>query len=41
MVLSIAGAAQFILTRQPYAGVICLVILVVKGWLIGKGKNLL
>jgi transcriptional regulator with XRE-family HTH domain len=41
MVLTIAGAALFILTRQPYAGAICLVILVVKGWLIGKGKSLL
>lgn len=41
MVLTIADAALFILTRQPYAGVICLVILVVKGWLIGKGKSLL
>ena len=41
MVLSIACAAVFILTRQPYAGIICLVILVVKGLLIGKGKSLL
>ena len=30
----------FILTRQPYAGIICLAILVVKGLLIGKGKSL-
>ena len=41
MVLSIICAAVFILTRQPYAGIICLVILVVKGLLIGKGKSLL
>ena len=41
MVLSIACAAVFILTRQPYAGIICLAILVVKGLLIGKGKSLL
>ena len=41
MVLSVAGAAVFILTRQPYAGIICLAILVVKGLLIGKGKSLL
>ncbi len=40
MVLSIAGAAVFILTRQPYAGIIYLTILVVKGLLIGKGRNL-
>ncbi len=41
MVLSIACAAVFILTRQPYAGIICLAILVVKGLLIIKGKGLL
>lgn len=41
MVLSIACAAVFILTRQPYAGIICLAILVVKGLLIAKGKGLL
>ena len=41
MVLSIACAAVFILTRQPYAGIICLAILVVNGLLIGKGKSLL
>jgi hypothetical protein len=41
MVLSIICAAVFILTRQPYAGIICLAILVVKGLLIGKGKSLL
>jgi len=40
MVLSIACAAVFILTRQPYAGIICLAILVVKGLMIGKGKSL-
>ena len=41
MALSVACAAVFILTRQPYAGIICLAILVVKGLLIGKGKSLL
>ena len=41
MVLSVAGAAVFIMTRQPYAGIICLAILVVKGLLLGKGKSLL
>ena len=38
MMLSVACAAVFILTRQPYAGIICLAILVVKGLLIGKGR---
>ncbi len=41
IVLSIAGSAVFILTRQPYAGIIYLIILVVKGLLIGKGKSVL
>jgi len=41
MVLSVADAAVFILTRQPYAGIICLAILVGKGLLIVKGKSLL
>ena len=41
MVLSVVCAAVFILTRQPYAGIICLAILVVKGLLIGKGRSLL
>ena len=37
MVLSIVGSAIFVLTRQPYAGITSLAVLVVKGWLIGKG----
>ena len=41
MVLSVAGAAVFVLTRQPYAGIICLAIMIAKGLLIGKGKSLL
>ena len=41
IVLSIVCVAVFILTRQPYAGVICLVVLVVKGLLIIRGKDLL
>ena len=41
MGLSVVCAAVFILTRQPYAGIICLAILVAKGLLIGKGKSLL
>ena len=40
MALSVIGTAVFIVTRQPYAGIICLVILVVKGWLIVKRKSL-
>ena len=40
LALSIAGTAVFIMTRQPYAGIICLVILVMKGWLIVKRKSL-
>ena len=31
VVLSVAGASVFILTRQPYAGIIYLIVLVVKG----------
>ena len=34
MVLSFAGTVIFILTRQPYAGVFCLCLLVVKGILL-------
>lgn len=41
MVLSIVCAAVFILTRQPYAGIVCLVILVIKGFLMVKWKSLL
>ena len=41
MVLSILCATVFILTRQPYAGIICLAVLVVKGLLIAKGRSLL
>ncbi len=40
MVLSVVGSAVFILTRQPYAGITCLAILVVKGWLIGRKGGL-
>ena len=41
MVFSVACAAVFILTRQPYAGIICLAVLVVKGLLMVRGKGLL
>ncbi len=40
MALSVAAAAVFILTRQPYAGILCLAALVVKGLWIGRGKVL-
>ena len=41
LVLTTLGGAVFILTRQPYAGIMYLAILVIKGLLIGKGRNLL
>ena len=41
MVLSVACVAVFILTRQPYAGIICLGVLVVKGLMVARGKDLL
>ena len=41
MVLSVACTAVFILTRQPYAGIICLAVLVVKGFMVARGKGLL
>ena len=40
MLLSIVISAIFVLTRQPYAGITSLAVLVVKGWLIGKGRLL-
>ena len=36
--LSVIGAVLFILTRQPYAGVIYLFLLVIKGFLLLKSK---
>ena len=36
MALSVLGTAVFLATRQPYAGAICLAVLVVKGFLIIK-----
>ena len=41
IVLSVACTAVFILTRQPYAGIICLAVLVVKGLMVARGKGLL
>lgn len=40
MALSAIGTAVFILTRQPYAAILCLALLVVKGLLIGHRKGL-
>ena len=39
LVLSVACTAVFILTRQPYAGIVCLTILVMKGMLIAKRRK--
>ena len=38
MLLSVLSAAVFILARQPYAGVFCLCLLVVKGFLLLKQR---
>lgn len=40
VVLSITGVAVFMMTRQPYAGILCLAMLVMKGLLLGKEKGL-
>ena len=34
MVLSVIGVAVFLVTRQPYAGIVCFALLVIKGFLI-------
>lgn len=38
MILSIIGTTVFILARQPYAGVFCLCLLVIKGFLVMKRR---
>ncbi|MBQ1520421.1 MAG: hypothetical protein IIZ56_02985, partial [Clostridia bacterium] len=38
MALSLLGTAVFLLTRQPYAGVIYLAVMAAKGLLLLKGK---
>lgn len=38
MILSILGTTVFILARQPYAGVFCLCLLVIKGFLVMKRR---
>ena len=39
VVLSILSVTVFIVTRQPYAGIVCFAFLVIKGFLIAKAKQ--
>lgn len=39
LALSVLATAVFVLTRQPYAGILCLAILVIKGSLLFKRKG--
>ena len=39
IVLSIVSVTVFIVTRQPYAGIVCFAFLVMKGFLIAKVKQ--
>ena len=39
MALSVTGVGVFIGARQPYAGIVCFSILVIKTWLMVKGKG--
>ena len=39
VVLSIFSVTVFIVTRQPYAGIVCFAFLVIKGFLIAKVKQ--
>ena len=39
VVLSILSVIVFIVTRQPYAGIVCFAFLVIKGFLIAKVKQ--
>ena len=39
IVLSAAGTALFMITRQPYAGMLYLVLLIVKGILVIKARK--
>ncbi len=38
MVLSVAAVMVFIMSRQPYAGIVCFALLTIKGFLITQGK---
>lgn len=39
IILSILSVTVFIVTRQPYAGIVCFLLLVIKGFLIVKVKQ--
>ena len=39
IILSIAGTAVFMITRQPYAGIIYLAVLIMKGFLIARAQK--
>ena len=39
VILSILTVVMFIVTRQPYAGIVCFAFLVIKGFLIAKVKQ--
>ena len=39
MLLSVTAVGVFIAARQPYAGIVCFSILVIKTWLMVKGKE--
>ena len=38
MALSVAAVMVFIMSRQPYAGIVCFALLTIKGFLITQGK---
>lgn len=38
MVLSVAAVMVFIVSRQPYAGIVCFALLTIKGFLVSQGK---
>ena len=39
VVLSILAVTVFIATRQPYAGIVCFALLVIKGFLIANARH--
>jgi len=39
MALSVTAVGVFIASRQPYAGIVCFSILVIKTWLLVKGRE--
>ena len=38
-ILSIAAVMVFIVSRQPYAGIICFALLIIKGFLVSQGNS--